>query len=160
MSWVATAVAAVTTVVSTATTLIAADKQKSAAEDAALANKQRLDAEARNREAEAAESIKRQRLRDKREKAALRARLAQSGSLTTSGTPLALLGDLAATQELAIQDAVRAANADATALRDKGNTGIWESKQANAAIDNQSIGAVADGVASGVGLYTRTKRTT
>lgn len=159
MSWVATAVSAVTTIVSTATTLYAADQQKEATEAAAFANKQRLDAEARNREEEAAEAIKRQRLRDKREKAALRARLAQSGSLTTSGTPLALLGDLAANQELAIQDAVRAANADATALRDKGNMGIWEAKQSNAATNNQAIGATLDGVSSGIGLYTRTKRT-
>lgn len=150
MSWAATA--AITTIsfalAGAATTIISNDKAADAADDAATANKIRADAEARNRELEAAEAIKRQRERDKREKAAIRARLSQQGTLTTSGTPLLILGEVAANQELAIQDAVRAANMQAASLRAEGTMGLWEADVTGAALTNKSIAAGIQGISS------------
>lgn len=153
MSWAATAVytiAAVTAVASTAATIISNEKAADAATDAARANQQRADAEAKNRELEAAEAIKRQRERDKREKAAIRARLSQQGTLTTSGTPLLILGEVAANQELAIQDAVRSANMQAASLRAEGTMGLWEADVTGAALKNKSIAAGIQGLSSAV----------
>jgi hypothetical protein len=150
MSWGATAAitAIVSAVAGAATTIVSNEKASDAAEAAALANKQRADAEARNRELEAGEAVKRQRERDKREKAAIRARLAQSGTLTTSGTPLLILGEVAANQELAIQDAVRSANMQANSLRSEGTMGLWEADTTRAALTNKSIAAGIEGISS------------
>lgn len=155
MSWGATAAitAIVSAVGSAATAIISNEKASDAADDAARINKLNADAEARNREAEAAEAIKRQRERDKREKAAIRARLAQSGTLTTSGTPLLILGEVAANQELAIQDAVRATNMQANSLRAEGTMGLWEADTTRAALANKSIAAGIQGLSSAASGY-------
>lgn len=157
MSWVATAISAATAIASTAVTIVSNEKAADAAEDAAFQNKLRADAEARNRELEAAEAIKRQRERDKREKAAIRARLSQQGTLTTSGTPLLILGEVAANQELAIQDAVRAANMQASSLRAQGAMGLWEAESTAAALTNKSIAAGIQGISSAATGYSDAK---
>ena len=156
MSWGATAayISIAATLASAAVTIVSSEKAADAADDAALANKQRADAEARNRELEAAEAIKRQRERDKREKSAIRARLAQGGTLTTSGTPLLILGEVAANQELAIQDAVRATNMQASSLRAEGTMGLWEADTTRAALTNKSIAAGIQGLSSAASGYT------
>jgi hypothetical protein len=155
MSWGATAaVISITTALASAATAIISNEQASdAAEDAAFANKLRADAEARNREMEAAEAIKRQRERDKREKSAIRARLSQSGTLTTSGTPLIILGEVAANQDLAIQDAVRATNMEAASLRAQGTMGLWEAESTSAALTNKSIASGIQGVTAAASGY-------
>lgn len=155
MSWGATAayIAIGTALASAATTIISNEKASDAAEDAALRNKQMADAEARNRELEAAEAIKRQRLRDEREKSAIRARLSQQGTLTTSGTPLLILGEVAANQELAIQDALRQANMQADSARAAGTMGLWEAQSTAAALTNKSIAAGVQGLSSAAGSY-------
>jgi len=155
MSWGATAaITAIVSAVAGATTaIISNEKATDAAEDAALRNQQQAEAEARNRELEAAEAIKRQRLRDQREKAAIRARLAQQGTLTTSGTPLLILGEVAANQELAIQDALRAANMQAASARAQGTIGLWEAESTAAALTNKSIAAGIQGLSSAAGGY-------
>ena len=155
-TWGATSayIAIATALASAAVTIVSADKASDAADDAALANKRIADAEASNRELEAAEAIKRQRERDKREKSAIRARLAQSGTLTTSGTPLLILGEVAANQELAIQDAVRATNMQAGSLRAEGTMGLWEASTNRAANANKSIAAGIQGLSTAAGGYT------
>jgi regulator of protease activity HflC (stomatin/prohibitin superfamily) len=90
----------------------------------------------------------RQRLRDQREKSAIRARLAQQGTLTTSGTPLLILGEVAANQEIAIQDAVRSANMQAASARAQGTMGLWEAESTSAALTNKSIAAGIEGISS------------
>lgn len=159
MSWGATAaiISIVSAVAGTATAIISNEKAADAADDAAFINKKNAEAEARNRELEAAEAIKRQRERDKREKAAIRARLAQSGTLTTSGTPLLILGEVAANQELAIQDAVRSTNMQAASMRDAGTMGLWEADQNRAALANKSLAAGIQGLSSAAGGYTSAK---
>jgi hypothetical protein len=159
MSWgaVAAITAIVSTVAGTAVSIVSANNAADAAEDAAIRNKQLADAEARNRELEAAEAIKRQRLRDQREKSAIRARLAQQGTLTTSGTPLLILGEVAANQELAIQDAVRQANMQASSLRAQGTMGLWEAEATGAALTNKSIAAGIDGLSTAAGSYSAAK---
>jgi len=153
MAWAYTAAIVISSVVSAATTIYSNEKAADAAEDLARRNQQQADAEARNRELEAAEAIKRQRLRDQREKAAIRARLAQQGTLTTSGTPLLILGEVAANQELAIQDALRSANMQAASARAQGTMGLWEAESTAAALTNKSIAAGIQGLSSAAGGY-------
>jgi hypothetical protein len=157
MSWAATAATIISSLVSATVTIVSNEKAADAAEDAALQNKLRADAESRNRELEAGEAIKRQRLRDQREKSAIRARLAQQGTLTTSGTPLLILGEVAANQELAIQDAVRAANMQSNSLRAEGTMGLWEAASTRAALTNQSIAAGIEGLSSAAASYSKAK---
>lgn len=155
MAWATTAaVTAIVSAIGSATfAIVSNEKASDAAEDAALRNKQMADAEARNRELEAAEAIKRQRLRDEREKSAIRARLSQQGTLTTSGTPLLILGEVAANQELAIQDALRQANMQADSARAQGTMGLWEAESTAAALTNDSIAAGIKGLSSAAGSY-------
>jgi len=159
MSWGATAayISIAVSVASTAAAVISNEQASDAAEDAAYQNKLRADAEARNRELEAAEAIKRQRERDKREKSAIRARLSQSGTTTTSGTPLLILGEVAANQELAIQDAVRTTNMESASLRAQGTMGLWEAEATGAALTNKSIAAGIQGLTSAASGYSSAK---
>lgn len=153
MSWIYTGITVGLTLVSTGLQIDAQQKAADAQEDAALQNQRLAEAEAQNRELEAAEAIKRQREIDKREKSAIRARLSQQGTLTTSGTPLLILGEVEANQNLAIQDAVRAANMQASSLRAQGSMGLWEAGQASAAADAQSIATGIKGLTSAAGSY-------
>lgn len=158
-TWATTAayVAIAATVASTAVSIVSANNAADAADEAARINDQNAQAEAHNRELEAAEAIKRQRERDKREKAAIRARLAQGGTLTTSGTPLLILGEVAANQELAIQDAVRATNMQASSMRDAGKMGLWEADSNRAATFNQNIATGISGLSSAATGYSDAK---
>ena len=144
----------ITAGISLATTAVQMSAAESAADDvtaAQRANARNLEIEARNREIETGEQIKRQRIKDRQERAAIRARLAKSGTLTTSGTPLLILGEAAARQNLAIMDAVRGANRDASALRQEGGMKLWEADANDAAAKNNSTATAVSGVASAVG---------
>lgn len=130
--------------------------QRQAAETqmrAAEYNNKLAENEARHRELETAEQVKRKRLQDKREMATLRNNLAATGTLTTEGTPLAILGESAAFMDLAIQDAVRASTIEAASLRAKGQMGLWEAGQASRAARIKSIGTAFEGFSNAVSAY-------
>lgn len=146
MAW-ATAAYIVSTLVSIGTTVYGQQQQAKTTKRAAVYNQQVAQNEARTREFEAAENIRRQRINDRRERAAIRAALADAGTETTSGTPLAILGDLAATQDLRINDLWRRAVNDAASLRSQGAMGLWEAKQSAAAADIASAGTALSGLA-------------
>ena len=122
-------------------------------ERAAEYNNQIAENEARHRELETAEQVKRQRLKDKREMATLRNNLAAGGTLTTEGTPLAILGESAAFMDLAIQDAVRESTIEAASIRAQGQMGLWNAKQARSAARISSIGTALGGISSAATAY-------
>lgn len=122
--------------------------------------------EARNKELEAAEAIRRERASNRARLSEIRARLSASGTLTTEGTPLALLGESAGRFELGIQDAARASRMQVDSLRAQGRMGLWEADQMSSAA---GIGILGTGLAglgnaagnlaygSALGIYTKTK---
>jgi type II secretory pathway pseudopilin PulG len=122
-------------------------------ERAAEYNHQIAENEARHRELETAEQVKRRRVQDKREMATLRNNLAASGTLTTEGTPLAILGESSAFMDLAIQDAVRQSTIEAASIRARGQMGLWEASQASRASRISSIGTALGGFSSAVTAY-------
>jgi hypothetical protein len=97
--------------------------------------------------------VKRRRVQDKREMATLRNNLAASGTLTTEGTPLAILGESSAFMDLAIQDAVRQSTIEAASIRARGQMGLWEASQASRASRISSIGTALGGFSSAVTAY-------
>lgn len=155
MSYIATGISVALTLASAAVTIVGQEKAADAADDAAYNEKLRLDAEAANREMEAAEQIRRKRENDRADLAAVRARLAVSGSETTSGDPLAILGDLAANQDLEIQDAVRAANMQAASLRAGGTMALWEADANRAATTNKQIATGVKAIGSSYSTYSK-----
>lgn len=141
--------------ITAATTAITAAVQIDAQQDAAKANtmaqiqnNQLAEQEAMNRELEAAEQIKRERVKKRKEMARLRNKLAGSGTLTTSGTPLAILGESSANMETGIDDALRRANMEASSMRAQGKMGLWEAGQYQKAANNQSIGTALSAAGS------------
>ena len=127
----------------------AAETQQRAAEY----NNKLAENEARHKELETAEQVKRRRLQDKREMATLRNNLAATGTLTTEGTPLAILGESAAFMDLAIQDAVRQSTIEAASIRAQGQMGLWNARQAKAASRISSVGTAFNGISNAAMAY-------
>lgn len=147
------AAALATAAVGTGVAIYGQQQQAKTQERAAKYNNELANAEARNRELETAEGIKRQRVQKRREMARLRNNLAGSGSLTTTGTPLAILGESSSNLELGIADAARASNMQAAAFRSQGKMGLWEASQARSAANISSVATGIQGVGSAVSGY-------
>lgn len=128
-------------------------QQAKAAEEAAEYNNKLARAEAANLEAETAEQIKRRRIENRAGLADLRTRLASSGVVTTTGTPLLLQGEAAGRLELQIADAARSASMQAASLRAKGRMGLWEADQMNSASRLSMLGTAIQGIGSAFGKY-------
>ncbi|BCU77953.1 hypothetical protein [Luteolibacter sp. LG18] len=142
-----TAIALATTAISAGLSAYGQVQQGEAAQRAAEYNNALAQQEARNRELEVAEQVKRQREQNEQAMGQVRVQLANSGALSTEGTPLTILGESSANFELGIQDMVREANLEAMAMRQQGAMGLWEGQQQKSAA---TIGAIATGV-KGVG---------
>lgn len=94
-------------------------QQGKAAAKTAQYNAQLLEAEGKNREKEFAQGVARERSNQDRHLSAIRARLAGSGVLTTTGTPLDIFGDTASAFQLSVSDAARSTHIQQEALRQK-----------------------------------------
>lgn len=138
---------------STGTAVYSQQQQAKSQERAAAYNNQLAEAEARNREAEQAEASRRQRYENRRKLARQRAQLAKSGTLTTTGTPLLILGESSANMEIGIADAKRAADMQAAALRSQGQMGLWEADQFASAAKLQGVSTAISGASSAFGTY-------
>lgn len=149
MSWFAVG-SLVVTAIGTGVAIHGQQQAAKAAEDAAEYNNKLAEIEARNREAEAAEQIRRERIAKRERIGALRARLAQSGSLLTSGAPLAILGESSARMEIALKDAARATSMESASIRAAGKMGLWEADQARTAANYQSAATALQGASSTV----------
>jgi predicted 2-oxoglutarate/Fe(II)-dependent dioxygenase YbiX len=138
----------ITTVISTAATVYGQQQAAKAQTKAAEYNNILADQEAKNVELQNAEQLKRDRIKQRKAMAEIRSRLAQNGTLTTEGTPLAILGESSANFNLGIQDAARAANMQAASLRAQGTMGLWEADQGQQAANISSVAAIGEGVSN------------
>lgn len=127
-------------VASTAIGVYSQIQQGAAAKAAAEHNNRLAQAEAANREAEAAEASRRERLNQRARMSAMRARLANSGTMTSTGSPLVILGETASRFETAMADAKRRTDMQASSLRMQGQMGQWNASQQQTA---SYIGAAA-----------------
>jgi len=136
-------IALAATAIGTGVSVYGQVQQGEAAQRAAEYNNQLAQQEAHNTELEAAEQINRQRLQDRHSLGQIRNQIANNGTLSTEGTPLAILGESSANFELSIQDAVRRANQQAAAQRQQGAMDLWQGdQQQNASL----IGAIGSGL--------------
>lgn len=138
---------------STGTAIYGQQQAKESAKEAAAYNARQANAEARNLELQERERQARARIAHRRERARARVALANSGTLTTSGTPLAVLGDLAATRDLELQDSLRSTALQAQSIRSGASMGLWEAKQKAAAADIASIGTALSGASKSFSAY-------
>lgn len=138
---------------STGTAVYSQQQQAKSQERAAAYNARLAENEAKNREAESHEAIRRQRIENRRKLSRIRAQLASQGTLTTTGSPLAILGESAGNMELALQDAKRASDMQAASFRSQGQMGLWEADQAKAAANISSAATVLNGATSAFGSY-------
>ena len=136
--------------------IYAQSQSAKAAQSAAEYNNALAEQEARNKEAQTTEAIRRERAANEAKLGEIRARLAAgSGTVTTEGAPLMLLGESAGRMELGIADAARTASIQAAALRSQGAMGLWEADQAsNAAI----YGMAATGLKAAGSIYSDYQR--
>lgn len=136
----------------------------------AEAQKANLEAEARNQEAETMEQTKRARINQRRAMATQRASLSSQGTLTTTGTGLAILGETAGSFQTMISDATRASAMQTASIRRAGEVGVWdakrkntmrtwEAKQAKKASTLSAIGTGIQGVQQAVSAYGHNKYT-
>jgi len=128
-------------------------QQQKAADQAAEYNNTLAQAEATNNEAETAEAIKRQRINNRADMATLRTRMAASGRLLTTGTPLLVLGDAAGAMQLGIADAARASAMQAESQRAQGRMGLWEADVSGEASKLAMAGTALKGFTSVYGDY-------
>ncbi len=122
-------------------------------ERAAEYNANLAEAEARNKELEAAEQHKRQQQAKRKEMARVRNELAATGTLTTTGTPLAILGEASANMDIGIADALRASNMEAASYRSQGQMGLWEASQARTAANISSVATGISGISNAASGY-------
>lgn len=116
-------------------------------------NNQLAQNEAENKELEFAESAKRASINQQRSVATIRAQLAQQGTVMTTGTPLAVVGENSSIFQTRLADAARASAMEAESLRAKGRMGIWEGNQAAKAAKLAAIGTGIQGLTSAVSAY-------
>lgn len=147
------AIGLIGTVASTGLQLYSQHQQAKSAEAAAQYNNTLAEREATNTELQTAEGIKRQRINDRAALAELKVRLSASGSQSTTGSPLSLIGDVAGRQEITIADAARNASMQAASLRAKGKMGLWEADQVASASKLQMFGTALQGATSAFGMY-------
>jgi hypothetical protein len=136
------------TAVGVGVSIYGTQQQAKAQDDAARYNAQLAENEARNRENEAAESVRRARIQKQRQMAELRQRLTGQGTLNSSGTPLALLGESGRNMETSISDAWRASNMQAAAMRSQGKMGLWEASNYRTAANISSAATALRGAGS------------
>jgi hypothetical protein len=142
------------TVASTGTAIYSQQQQAKTAENAAAYNNRLAANEAANRANEAAEASRRQRIENRRKLARIRSSLANSGTLTTTGTPLVILGESQSNMELGLADAKRRTDMQAAAMRAQGQMGLWEAGQMSSAARTQSIATGLQGASSLASGYT------
>ena len=130
------------------------EQQKTNAE--AQQNMMRYNARMEQREAdaelaEANEAARRQREEDARLRAAQRAAYGKSGAAMTSGSPLAVLGDTAANQELGIQDIHRTGARAYSRRTAQAQNYLYQGRVAgNSVSRGQLIGSLGGSIAGGL----------
>ena len=144
---------------STGLSILGQSQQAKAQKRAAQYNASLMEAEAANLESQTAEGIARQRRENRARMADLRARMAASGTLTTTGTPAILQGETAARLSLGIADAARSAAMEAASLRARGAMGLWEARQAASASRLNILSTAVSGLSRTATQYHQGRQT-
>jgi hypothetical protein len=116
------------TAVSAGVSMYGQHQQAKSATQAAKYNNENAVAEATNLQNESREAQKRERQRNRRQMAHLRLNLAGQGTLSSTGTPLAILSESQENFSLGIADAARRTDIQAASLRSAGQMGLWEAQ--------------------------------
>lgn len=132
-----------------ATSAYSGISQAQAAKAAGNAQNKAAEAEAKNQELQNAEAMKRERMKSARTLSTIRARLANTGSVTDQGTPLAILGENVGNIELSFQDAARSNAMQLASIRAQGSMAKWQGNQAYTA---GMIGTAGNALSSAAGL--------
>jgi hypothetical protein len=111
-------------------------------------------ARAANLENEFLERSTRQRINDRTARSNLIARQGRSG-ITSAGAPELILGRAAAAQELAIADAARGANQQASDARHAGKIALFEGQQAKSAARLSMLGIGLQGASQAFSSYSQ-----
>lgn len=143
------------TVMALAAVASAAMTAKSAADakEAGKVQARNIKAEQTNAELTNAENLKRERIRSARAMGTIRAKLAMSGSDTTQGTPLAILGENAANIELGFQDAARTAGMQSASMAHAAASARYQGNQAYQGGLLSAAGQLATSTAKGAQQY-------
>lgn len=150
--------AAITTAILAAGTAIGTGLQIMQARNAKEAGKiqaKQIKAEQNNAELETAEAMKRQRIASQRHLSSLRARLAATGTVTTQGTPLAILGENVANIETSFQDAARRSAMQFASMDAAAKNAKWQGNQAYTAGMISAGGTLASGIGQTFNSYSK-----
>jgi hypothetical protein len=123
-----------------------------AAEQQGDMEKDAAEQSARNLEIQTAETVRRERLNNRRRLARLRSSM-NAGGVTMSDSSMDVFAETAATQELAIQDIGREGNLQSQNKRAAGNMAQWESKALASATRVQSYGTLLSSASSATTTY-------
>lgn len=150
--------AAITTAILAGATALTAGLQIMQARNAKEAGQiqaKQIKAEQNNAELEAAEAMKRQRIASQRHLSSLRARLSATGTVTTQGTPLAILGENVANIELGFQDAARRSAMQSASMAAAASNAKWQGSQAQTAGIISAGGTLANGIGQTFNNYSQ-----
>lgn len=148
-----------TTAASTGIAMYGQHQQAKTAVAAAKYNNQLAETEATNLANESREAQTRERQRNRQQMANLRLSLSQQGTDSSSGTPLAIIGESQQNFSLNIADAARRTDIQTTSLRAKGQMGLWEAHQYKRAAPLQMFSTVLSGATSAVNRHIDFKQT-
>lgn len=151
MAAITTAIVAGTAALTAGMKIVQARNAKSAGEIQA----KQIKAEQANAELETAEQLKRQRIASQRHLSSLRARLAATGTVTTQGTPLAILGENVANIETSFQDAARRSAIQSASMAAAAQNAKWQGQQAHSAGLMSAGGTLAEGIGSTFSTYSK-----
>ena len=157
MSMAYIAIAAV--VIGAGITYAGQQKAANAAEDAAEMQKKAADRSASNIERQTAETVRRERLNNRRRLARLRSQM-NTGGVVMSDSSMDVFAETAGIQELAIQDIGREGNLAAVNQRNGGEMAQWEGKAQATATRISSYGNLISSVGSAAGSAASTYKTT
>ena len=155
MSWVATAVLAVSTVATAAGTYMSVQGQRNAAKAADMTAKYNADVQ-RSQAMQEMEVAKENARRKQRENSRILARqraMVASQGLAMEGTPLAILGETATILQRDIMDMGYQAQTRVRSLQASANMGLWEGKNQSNALKTGALTSGLQGVASATGGY-------
>ena len=151
MAYIAIAV----TVIGAGVSFAGQQQAAAAADENADVQKQAAEQSARNQELQTAETVRRERLNNRRRLARLRSSM-NAGGVSMSDSSMDVFAETAATQELAIQDIGREGNLDAQNQRSAGAMAQWEGKAQAAATRVSSYGNLLSAGSSALTTYRTT----
>lgn len=141
------------TAASTGLAMYGQHQQAKSQTQAAKYNNDLAQAEAVNLQNQSREAQTRERQRNRRHMATIRANLAHQGTASGSGTPLAILGESQQNFSLGIADAARATDMQANSLRAQGQMGLWEAKNFSRATRINQVSTLIGGTTRAVSAY-------